>query len=730
MSPGKAFVDAGPHPGRLWPVGLVVLAGLALSMASFTYVRAAGHDRLEARFERETDALAGAMREGIARHVEVLHALHDYFDAQPTVSRAAFRAFVRGPLARHPGIRALEWVPVVPGPARARFEAEARRPGSPGYHPGFRILDRDARGALIPAAPQAAYHPVFYVEPLAGNERALGFAPADHPRTAALARARDRGGPAATGRFEPVQAARARYAVAVFEPVYRRPGVPRTLAARRAEVRGYLEGVFVLGEMLDAPMATARGAGIAATLIDAEAPEASRELLASLPASGPDAVPSDLRREVAVPIAGRDWRLAFRLADARPLESFRGPEWAVLAGGLVATGLLAGYLSSSLGQRERIEREVVERTASLRREKERAQRYLDVAAAMIVVIDREGRVTLINRQGSELLGWPQAEIVGSDWFERFVPARDRDAMRARVASVFAAARPGPYFQESPVLTRAGEERLIAWHATVLHDDAGRPIATLSSGTDVTDYKRAIAEVAAREAELLHVQAIDELKDHLAHAVSHDLRTPLTSIVGYAEFLAEGIGGPLSPAQEGYVGQITRAARRIGRLVDDLLDFARLEAGTFQVRQAPADLAAVAQEVQAAFKPQIEAAGLALTVPAAPVAWSFDAERVERVLTNLVGNAVKFTPAGGAIAVRAQALGDRLRVEVADTGPGIAQDQQAALFQRFSQLADGQAKGGTGLGLSICRAIVEAHGGTIGVESEPGQGATFWFELPA
>lgn len=244
-----------------------------------------------------------------------------------------------------------------------------------------------------------------------------------------------------------------------------------------------------------------------------------------------------------------------------------------------------------------------------------------------------------------------------------------------------------------------------------------------------------AEVRRRTAELERANAqlleLDRLKTAFVNAVSHDLRTPLTSIKGFAEFLEDELGGPLTPDQLEFVLQIERGSKRLETLVDDLLDFARIEAGTFRLRPEEADLASLVHTVVDSLRPQAEAAHLALkaTTAEAPLPVCMDPARIEQVLMNLVQNAIKFTPAGGSIEVRARRAGPDLVCEVADTGEGIAPADLPKLFQRFSQLKVGQAKGGTGLGLSISKSIVEAHGGSIGVRSELGHGSTFWFTLP-
>jgi signal transduction histidine kinase len=246
-----------------------------------------------------------------------------------------------------------------------------------------------------------------------------------------------------------------------------------------------------------------------------------------------------------------------------------------------------------------------------------------------------------------------------------------------------------------------------------------------------------AQQARTDAETARRMA--ELKSAFIDSVSHELRTPLTSIRGYAEFLEDRIGGELSTEQDEFVTQIQLGALRLQHLVDDLLDSARMEAGSFRLALGPADLAEKVREVTDSLRPQIEEARLkaTLVLPDGPLEAHFDARRIGQVLINLLANAIKFTPSGGHIRVEARhepgpILGAprTLRCSVTDTGIGIAEEDQDQLFQRFRQLAGGvRQEAGTGLGLHIAKALVEAHGGGIGVESRPGEGSTFWFTLP-
>jgi signal transduction histidine kinase len=259
------------------------------------------------------------------------------------------------------------------------------------------------------------------------------------------------------------------------------------------------------------------------------------------------------------------------------------------------------------------------------------------------------------------------------------------------------------------------------------DEFGRVSATFNAMAD-----RLQEQVLSLQALTDRLQNLDRLKNDYIHAISHDLRTPITVIQGYMEMLDDAVEDrPGAPLHE-YLRHIERATTRLTQMVDDLLDAARLEAGTFHLDLEDVDLGAHLRAFAQSLEPAARDARLRLQVDvsAAPGAIRADAERVDRVVANLVSNAFKFTPPGGEVVIRACTSDGDVRCEVSDTGEGIAPADLPLLFRRFSQLSSGQAKkGSTGLGLSICKAIVEAHGGRIGVESAPGRGSTFWFTLP-
>jgi signal transduction histidine kinase len=264
------------------------------------------------------------------------------------------------------------------------------------------------------------------------------------------------------------------------------------------------------------------------------------------------------------------------------------------------------------------------------------------------------------------------------------------------------------------LTPAGTRRLLArWSAPLENGgngDGGRIVVL----RDVS---------AERESE--------RLKDEVLALVSHELRTPLTSIVGYVDLVLDG-SDPLSPDVRRFLEVVERNARRMLRLVGDLLFVAQVEAGRLELARAEVDLGAIASDAVEAARPEAERVGSTIVLDAEPVrTFTGDRDRCAQVLDNLIANAVKFTGGGGHIQVTVAERGEFAVVEVGDDGPGIPVEEQALVFERFARASGAaeRAVPGAGLGLTVVKAIIEGHGGEIDVLSAPGAGTTMRVALP-
>jgi len=274
--------------------------------------------------------------------------------------------------------------------------------------------------------------------------------------------------------------------------------------------------------------------------------------------------------------------------------------------------------------------------------------------------------------------------------------------------------------------------------TVVRDEAGRPWYTQGFAVDVTARKEAERDretlLKQTQAQNERLRTLDRMKDEFIALVSHELRTPLTSIRGYLELLVDDPETLELPGlQLDWLQVIDRNAERLQRLVEDLLLTAQANAGALALEKAELDVGAVVEQAAQAGAPIAAARGIGLscTTDSVPQV-NGDRMRVGQVVDNLLSNALKFTPAGGRVDVRAFAHGTGARIEVSDSGMGIAQEELSLLFDRFFRTTRAQEEAipGVGLGLSIAKAVVEAHGGRIAVRSREGEGTTFTVDLPA
>jgi len=229
--------------------------------------------------------------------------------------------------------------------------------------------------------------------------------------------------------------------------------------------------------------------------------------------------------------------------------------------------------------------------------------------------------------------------------------------------------------------------------------------------------------------------VDRLKSEFVSTVSHELRTPLTSIRGSLGLLAAGVLGDLPQQARDIVLLAERNSVRLTALINDILDFERLDSGRVAMEIAEVALQPLFEQSLESVRPVADEQRIALVSLPTALRLRADADRIVQVLVNLLSNALKFSPADSEVLLWAEAEGEgRVRIFVRDQGPGIPDAFRQRIFERFAQVetSDKRGKGGTGLGLAICKAIVEHHGGRIGVDSEPGTpgtGSTFWFDLP-
>ena len=348
------------------------------------------------------------------------------------------------------------------------------------------------------------------------------------------------------------------------------------------------------------------------------------------------------------------------------------------------------------------ERHAIE--SALRESEERFRAVWEATTEAMALSDPDGTVIAVNPAYCALYGLAPEQVVGQS-FAIIFPEEARAAAVEQYHAVFADPDPPPSF-ESLVQHADGSERFVEARADFLVRD-GQRVAMISAIRDITERKRA-----------------ERMQQDFIAMASHDLLTPVTVLRARAQLLQRR-----QTYDEMSVASILEQASRMERLITDLRELVLAEGGQLALRRQPVDLAEIVHEAVTRARTQGTQHALHIEAPQFPIVGSWDRDRLGQVLDNLIGNAIKYSPEGGEIVVRVEATDAEGQVRIEDQGIGIAGDVLPRLFERFYQGQDPGVSTGIGLGLYIARMLIEAHGGRIWAESEPGQGSTFAISLP-
>lgn len=363
-------------------------------------------------------------------------------------------------------------------------------------------------------------------------------------------------------------------------------------------------------------------------------------------------------------------------------------------------------------------RDITERKRSieaLRASELQLRQITDAIPTLITYLDKEQRFRFHNKAYEELVGLSFEQINGHALIEvigqsvyKFLQDKVEDVLQGHVVRY-----------ERVHMTKQGDERVYAMHFFPRYGegtDKANILGFFATGTDVTERKR-----------------IDRMKTEFISTVSHELRTPLTSIRGSLGLIDGGVAGEVPKAVKNLVGIAKSNCERLIRLINDILDSEKIESGKVRLELQPVDIRQLVRQTMAAMDGFSVQHGVTLRfqAPDAPLTVHIDSDRLIQVLTNLLSNALKFSPPQSTVEVSVLRVARQVRVEVADHGPGIPAEFRGRIFQKFSQAdsSDSRQKGGSGLGLNISKSLVEQMGGQIGFSSEAGVGTTFFIELP-
>ncbi len=364
---------------------------------------------------------------------------------------------------------------------------------------------------------------------------------------------------------------------------------------------------------------------------------------------------------------------------------------------------------------------------ALRRSEERFRLLVEnVVDYAILMLDTEGRVTSWNAGAQRIKGYTAEEILGKHFSQFYEPA-DIEAGKPQ-SELKVAAQIGRVLDEGWRVRKDGSKFWASVLITALRDEQGTLHGYAKLTRDMTQYKMAQeALMRAKEA----AEQSNKFKDQFLSTMSHELRTPLNAVLGFSDLLNEERYGPLNDRQRRYVGHIHTGGKHLLRLINDILDLSKIEAGRLHLAIEIVSVNTCMSEAVDCLRPLSDKKCQTIVVnPSAGLSVRADSMRFKQILLNLLGNAVKFTPDGGKIELTARRTGEVIQVEVRDSGPGIPPEEQKRIFEAFYRLRQtGKTTEGTGLGLAITQRLVELHGGSLGLESQPGAGSCFYFTLP-
>jgi PAS domain S-box-containing protein len=378
------------------------------------------------------------------------------------------------------------------------------------------------------------------------------------------------------------------------------------------------------------------------------------------------------------------------------------------------------HLNATLEQRvEQRTLQLEQALGTVRASQQRIVNIIETAQDAFISVDLNGRITDWNSAAQAMLGWSRQEAVGRLLAELAIAERHRDAAQLALRN----------FRETGELDLLGRrvERILV-RRDGQEITAEMTVGLVGTGEGVF-FSVFLHDVSERK-------EVERMKNEFVATVSHELRTPLTAISASLSLLADGMAGELPADAQGLVGVANASSERLVRLIGDVLDIQKMEAGQMDYQRVVQPVAPVVEGAVAAMASFAGQAGVRLAFEAGDGAGQLRAEvdrdRLTQVLTNLLSNAIKFSESGAEVLARLEARGGLLRIAVIDHGAGIPEAFRGRVFQRFAQAdgADSRKNGGTGLGLSICRTIVEEHGGRIWFDSVEGEGTTFFIELPA
>lgn len=694
--------------------------GVAWGMLAFTLLvqlvvwqslRTNEHRAARQQFQMLGEKVTEAIRKRLRDHEQILLGGAGLFDAVENVSREQWRTYVERLLLpdRYPGIQGVGFSQAIPQAERDAHVARMRAQGYPDYD-------------IHPPGQRELYTSIVFLEPfLRRNLAAFGYDMYSEPtRRRAMQRAAQLGETSITGKVTLLQETHGKVqaGVLLYVPVYR-PSAPLTTPEQRMQaLRGFVYSPYRVEDLMRGIL---RAADLPLALHIYASPGEEPEHLLYASSEAPEPGSARFSQLQQLELYGQTWTLRM---DSRPEfdERFHSNEALVFGLGL-GLSLLVFFLTSSLALRHsraqalanEMTRHIRQSKHDLRLSEERLSLALKGSNDGLWDLDLEAGSMFASPRAWEMLGYRPNELTCDlKLWERLTVAEDLAQQKARLAQTMLS-NVDHFTTELRLQHKHGHVVPVLLRGHIQRDPQG--MAQRISGTlmDLTERKR-----------------VEQMKNDFVSTVSHELRTPLTSISGALGLIVGGALGSAPPTMQQMLEIAYRNSLRLGHLINDLLDMEKIAAGKMSFELREHSLGDLLEESRASNQALCEQHGVRCTLehPTDVLVW-VDGLRLQQVLGNFLSNAVKFTPEGGEIRLHSSLRGTKVRISVTDQGPGIPEAFRSRVFEKFAQAdaSDSRQKSGTGLGLAITKELIERMGGTVGFDCVPGQGTTFWCELP-
>jgi diguanylate cyclase (GGDEF)-like protein/PAS domain S-box-containing protein len=697
-------------------------------------------ERIKSLFEKAAAYRFRYIENMLDGNLSALESFADLYAASQKVERDEFDKFSQRLFLRYPYIFEFRWIVRVSGSERLVFEDAAHNEGLD----SFKVKELDKNGNIITAGQRQEYFLLYYMAPSTrynyDHSSLLGLNTASiAERWQAMQIARDTAALAATGEVKHFGEPHIRTSSRVFIPIYRKGVASNTVQERRENLVGFVSMLYRVDEMVKGALHGIPKEGIDITIYDVF--EGEKKLLYFYPFSDKQSPgnknqinKTNLVWSESFKVANRQWEVVCRAVPYFAASHRIILPWIIFAGGFTITLLLLLYLKNIIARARAIELLVNERTEQFKQAKERYENlvnninlgiyrntagpeghFLEVNPAIIKMFEANSREDFLKIKVSELYKDPHKRKELSDKIIKagFVKAEEVELKTLKGRHFYGAV------------------------SAVMKKDEGDKIYFDGVIEDISERKNVEEKLKEVAAELRkaneELKKLDQLKSDFVSTVSHELRTPLSIMKEGVSLVLDRLTGEISEKTEKTLGMVFDSINRLNKIINDILDISKIEAGRVQLKKTLADIVFIVKDTTEKWKIEIEKKQQTLLLEAGQprINMYFDVGIIIRVLNNLISNSVKYTPQGGWIKVGLIDRKDEVEIYVSDNGIGISDEDLPKVFGKFQQFSRSAATGakGTGLGLAISKELVEAHEGIIRLETKLGAGSKFIFSLP-